>query len=305
MSRLRAPFTAALLAALAGTATAGPRVPVQRLVLGPRDASGFTAHTPPSRYTRDTLETHLGDRARQYLGHGVEELVTYAGNVAPGVLDVNIEIYDMASVLGAFGILSCQRRPQSPQVEIGTLGFAAGKAICFIKDRYYVRVEATGRIPKKPDKLLAVARALAGRITEESPLPRLVQAFPSEGRVPRTEAFRPGVVLGQDYLRRAYVASYKVRGVSFELYLIEGENAHDATDRLIRYREAIRWRGRLNASSPKVGEDAFAGRDGYYGPVLFARSGPFIIGAVGRADGRAAALLRQMASWLEQDAKGL
>ena len=60
---------------------------------------------------------------------------------------------------------------------------------------------------------------------------RLLAAFPTESRVPRSESYRPGVVLGQDYLRQAYVVCYQVRGVNFELYLIgeDGQNQEQAS----------------------------------------------------------------------------
>jgi len=111
---------------------------------------------------------------------------------------------------------------------------------------------------------------------------------------PGSMEYFPNVLLGHQFLKRGFKASYvendekktdaKAMSESrdFHLFLSIFENPQGALDALRLFREHLSKKGRLvEGISTRFGNDALAGVDPYQGKTIVAHKGPYLVGAVG------------------------
>jgi hypothetical protein len=111
-------------------------------------------------YTKDTLFDHINGEAELYFPYGFEVLATatYVNRKNPE-LWVVADIYEMGSLLDAFGIYSNYRRPDAVNATVGAEGFVSPSQLMFYQDRYFVRLQATGTSSLKKEIFLTCARS--------------------------------------------------------------------------------------------------------------------------------------------------
>ena len=141
---------------------------------------------------------------------------------------VTLEIYDMGNGTNAFGIFSVERFPENKVVDVGTLGYIEGEVLNFIVGKEYVKIMSFDSGDGTPAVLDAFARKVAGKAGEKGALPPLLSVFPRDGIIANSEKYILRNVMGFEFLRNGYMASYKARRQSeFECFIIEADKGRD------------------------------------------------------------------------------
>ena len=78
-----------------------------------------------------------------------------------------------------------------------------------------------------PAVLDAFGRKVAGKAGEKGALPPLLSVFPRDGIIANSEKYILRNVMGFEFLRNGYMASYKLDGSEFECFFIEADKGRD------------------------------------------------------------------------------
>jgi hypothetical protein len=258
--------------------------PLDRFILSGNDVEGFALLGKPAYYRPESLWNYIDGGALPYIDYGVVDVMTYKGVCSPDTSTITIDIYDMADSLGAFGIYSSERFPDYTYLDIGVEGYLTENTLCFWKDRYYIKIFFNQESPPTLAPLKQVAVMVDKRIPAGGGMPVYFSLFPKEGRLERTEAYSAKNVLGQEYLKNAFVVSYQRGGENFQIYLIKAPNPGEASKNFTAYREFLCDNGSPETRKISLGDESFIGKESWYGTMVFVRKGQFILGSSGLSD---------------------
>jgi hypothetical protein len=258
--------------------------PLGEFIVGESSLPGFTMVKNPEWYRPESLWNYINGGALPYLDYGVGDVVTWSGKLAPHDFEIVVDIYDMGGNRSAFGIYSSERFPEYDYFDIGVEGYRLDNAVCFWKDRYYVKVVSNAPATPSIEPVERIARAVGARIPDGDGMPSVFDLFPVKNRRPKSESFTAKNVLGQDFLSNGFSVTYDIDGAEYAFHVLEADNADMASEQFGKYRDFIGEYGKLKRRKPNIGDDAFTGQESWYGLMVFVRKGRYIAGSVGMSD---------------------
>jgi hypothetical protein len=125
-------------------------------------------------------------------------------------------------------------------------------------------------------------------------LPKQVAVFPKEGRIKNSDRYIKTDVLGQDYFYDGFRMKYDRKGQRYTIILIESTTREETTHNLNKYRDYLNEISEPGNELASLGQQAFTGKDSFYGPVIFSRKDRFIVGVLGHPDLAAAIKIIQI-----------
>ncbi len=197
----------------------------------------------------DTLFEYIDGAAESYLSYDFKELLVVQLGRTGTEATMTVEIYDMGLPLNAFGIFSAERYPENRPVPVGDLGYIDGEALNFVAGRYYMKLLSYNLKERAEALLTEYARKIAAAIPEKGGLPTIFRVFPREDMVPRSEKFIEKNVLGFEFLRRGYLATYKVEGQEMDAVIVEAGSEQEAEGMLA---DLLGFYTKDNASAEKT-----------------------------------------------------
>jgi hypothetical protein len=237
-------------------------------------------------YTALTLHTYINGEAEIYLPYGFERAVT-AIYVKPGSKGggIVVNIFEMGSLLDAFGIYGNFRSPTLRQIEIGAEGFLDEAQLMFYQDRYFVRIETSGAVEQAAPQLLACAQAVSRNLPGNKERPAQPALLRTSGIVPLTERYYPTGLLGYDFLGKGLTAEVLLKGGQVKSFVAltgsEGA-AKKAFDEYVRY---LKTSGTVDLPDKAKGGIVRA-VDPLYKTMVFQQSGLYVFGVTGLKDPR-------------------
>ncbi len=264
--------------------------PIESLV--PKVApDGWALRDAPETFTRETLFEHIDGQADLFLQYGFETSVfAIYRNVNSSEDKIDVDIYDMGNPLQAFGVFSRFRQEEST-VGIGLDSYLGDRYALFYKGKYFVVLQAQD---SNASTLKRLAQEIESRISDSSAPPKEIAYFPKTGLKPGSIEYFPEGLLGHQFLKRGFKASYVEKdetktdaktmseGRDFRLFLSIFENSQEAMNALRLFREHLSKKGSVaEGISTQFGPDALAGVDPYQGKAIIAHKGPYLVGAVG------------------------
>ena len=253
---------------------------LKRLIPSSPDLTGFTITHDPEQYTKENLWDYMNGGAPGYLAYGFEEMVSLQVKNLKNQSEIVVDMYDMGNQLNAFGIYSVERIPEGRDLTFGVDSFLYDTTLCFWQDKYYVKLMSYDMQPETAQSLSRLAALITRKMPTKGEPPHLFSIFPAEGRVKKSERYIKCDVLGQAYFTDGYSVDYDNNN-QHKIFLIHGKDPQEAGKNFHTYRDFIKTIGQITNEDMKIGEQAFAGTHTFYGRVLFARTGPYIIGVVG------------------------
>jgi hypothetical protein len=232
-------------------------------------------------YNKENLWRYINGSASSYLAYGFEEMVTFQVMNLKNRLEIVVDIYDMGNSLNAFGIFSVERVPEGRDLEFGIDSFQYDNTLFFWQDKYYVKLMAYDMTPKTVQFLSLLAQIMTQKIPEKGKRPHLLTVFPEKGRLKKSERYIKRDVLGQEYFADGYSIDYDRDNNQYKIFLICGKSPKETKQSFQKYLAFIKTVGHITDKHIKIGEQAFAGTHNYYGKVLFARKGRYIVGFLG------------------------
>jgi hypothetical protein len=260
---------------------------------------GWSLIDGPHPYNRKTLFEHVNGQAELYLKYGYQGSVFAAyQHTEKSERQIEIDIYDMGSVLQAFGVFS-RSRTEDPPGGIGLDSCVDDRSILFYKGRYYVMLSAN---EPDPDVMKALALSVSSGISDPSPSPKEILFFPTRNLKPGSVQYFSEGLLGHQFLGRGFQGTYIERETSegkakaeadakaeigkeqkeFYLFLAIFKNGGETKSAFISYREYLEKKGMVRGKIPAdFGPYALAGEDPYKGRVLAVQKGVYLIGIAG------------------------
>jgi hypothetical protein len=217
------------LALILGTAwTGAPQKTGSPALLGlVPEIEGWKLSEKPQSFFAEDLYEYIDGAAESYLGYDFKELVVAQFQKTGTGASLTLEIYDMGKGTNAFGIFSAERSPENKVVDVGTLGYVEGEVLNFIAGKEYVKIMSFDNGEGTPAVLDAFARKVAGKAGEKGTLPSLLSVFPKDGIIANSEKYILRNVMGFEFLRNGYMASYKLDRSEFECFFIEADTGRD------------------------------------------------------------------------------
>jgi hypothetical protein len=271
----------ALLAALVGCAQDSPpqsyRLELENLLPKASSLDGFHVAEGPTSYDPDSLWEYLDGGAPRYLAYGLVRMVHVRYQLGDDPLSsVSMDIYDMGSELGAFGIYSSIRPPDLSVRPWGAEGYRAGDTAAAWKGELFVHSAADD---ERPELIEAMVRMVSW-ICDEAPggtaPPPILDPLPPENMIPHSERYVASDLLGHATFPGGVLATYEIGQQRGDLFYSELPTKVAAEEALEAFRrEKERWTEIFDTT------DGFRFKDpsGASGTVL--HSGRFVIGVQG------------------------
>jgi hypothetical protein len=191
------------------------------------EIEGWKLSEKPQSFFPDNLYEYIDGAAESYIGYDFKELIVAQFQKAGSGASVTLEIYDMGNGTNAFGMFSAERFPENKVVDVGTLGYIEGEVLNFIVGKEYVKIMSFDGGDGTPAVLDAFARKVSEKAGEKGTLPPLLSVFPREGIIANSEKYILRNVMGFEFLRNGYMASYKLEGTEFECFFIKADEGRD------------------------------------------------------------------------------
>ena len=178
-------------------------------------------------YTPDDLWNYIDGAADAYLALGFLDLnIT---EYKKGKRAIKAEIYRFGDDAMAFGMYSLERSPGYDFIQVGVQGYNEDGVVFFYKDRYYVKIMTQSESKKVNESMKELAGLIAARIEGKNEFPALLKLFPSEGLLKNQETYILESVLGHEFLRGAFRASYEIDNDRFDVYFFNCKSTEDAS----------------------------------------------------------------------------
>ena len=236
----------------------------------------------PSEYSPDNLWEYLNGGAPLYLSYGFQRLahVRYqpSGDVLAGV---TLDVFDMGSELGAFGIYSSGRPPGAELRQWGAEGYRSGTATGAWKGSYFVHAEADDDRPVLIETLEDLVGGVCQRIAGETSRPAILDPLPPRGLVAHSERFVAEDLLGHSFLPGGVLATYVIDDREARLFMSELDSAEVAAEAMTKLRDHRSQWGEIAREIPSVGAEGFRFSGPGPGSGTVVRVGGFIAGVDG------------------------
>lgn len=235
------------------------------------DLKGYKPVSDYPVYTPDDLWDYINGAADAYLALGFIDL--NISEYVKGREIIKAEIYRFGDDAEAFGIYSMERSPGYIFIPVGVQGYREEGVVHFYKGRYYIKIMTHSKSRKAGERMEDLARLIDGRLEGSNTFPALLDLFPLEGRLVNQETYLLESVLGHEFLRDAFRASYEVGEERFDIYLFRCGDS-DA---------AAAMASKLAGDYFMPGDEVFkyAFEDGFNGVLHMARQGDRLIVASG------------------------
>jgi hypothetical protein len=243
----------------------------------------------PQTYTKKTLFKHINGQAELFFKYGFQKSVFgIYQNRKDRENQIELDIYDMGSVLHAFGIFS-RFRNEERSVGVGLDSYMDDHSVFFYKGKYFVMLYST---ESDPVILKEWAEKISSRIVDPSPPPKEVGYFPKNGLKPGSIQYFTEGLLGHQFLKRGFQGTYvekvedkvevKDKNKEYHLFLAIFKDSQEAMNALKLYRDELSKKGKIHSGIPtQLGYDALKGEDLYQGQVIVVHKGFYLLGVMG------------------------
>lgn len=166
---------------LAGQAPRGASG-LRSLLPAGQDAGEWKADGPPQEFKGEDLYLYIDGGAEIYREYGFEEVLTQEYKDGGGTR-LSLEIFQMTGPESAYGMYTFKRSPRGTPLEIGAEGRLEDYYLNFWKGNFLVTITGQDESPATSRGLLALARAVAGKIQGPTDPARLVAELPLPGLI--------------------------------------------------------------------------------------------------------------------------
>jgi len=259
----------------------GPLIPEKDL------PEGWTLAEGPQAYTRKTLFERINGEAELFFKYGFQKSVFAIYQSKKSREDqIEVDVYEMGSVLQAFGIFSRFRNEDRPG-GFGLDSFLDDHSAFFYQGKYFVILYA----PEPNQEILRqFSKLISLKMSDPSPPPREISYFPKNGLKPGSIQYFSEGLLGHQFLKRGFQGTYveKAGGQAGDekkeskLFLAIFQNSQEASNALKIFKDDLSKKGKISSGSIVEFETrALKGEDPYQGKVMVVQKGAYLLGIVG------------------------
>jgi hypothetical protein len=248
----------------------------------PNPPDSWTLAAEPIVHDEESLYAYLNGAAPQYLSYGFQTMAharySYGGDA---MASVTVDVYDMGSELGAYGIFTSGRSRSALPREWGADGYRHGNAAATRKGRYYVHAIADDERSELTETLERLVGETAASIPGETAQPAILSLLPTGGLVSNTDTYVAQDLLGHSFLPGGMMAAYASDAGEGQLFFSDLGGETEAIDALERLREhESRW-GEVGEDIASPGDGGFHVLESSLGPGAVIRTRGFVAGVFG------------------------
>lgn len=288
------------VAALAGCGAAGKGdVRSDVLLEGqpPPAPPGWSISEGPTSYDSETLFEYLNGGAPLYLEYGFKSLTQTRYQLGDDPFaSVTLDVYDMGSELGAFGIYRSILPPGPDLMSWGAEAYRSATVAAAWKGSVYVHGEADDDRSELVEGLDHVMGLAVEAIAGSESLPSMLDVLPREGLRVGSERYLAANLFGHAFLPGGFVADYEFDGGNVEVFFSRLGSAAEAEEALERLRAHEEQWGEVGENIDDLGDGGFSFIDPGLGEGLVVRSGVYVVGVHG--GGRGDDIVRDVVSRL-------
>lgn len=264
--------------------------------LPPSCATGWVMDGKVATYTPETLYKYINGEAELYLPYGFRKAATVM-YVKPDGKEggVVVNVFEMGSLLDAFGIYGNFRGPTMDQIKTGAEGFLDESQLMFYQDRYFVQIEASGSLTQGGPLFQSCADAISRNLPESKEKPRELDILKIPGAVPLTEKYYATGLLGYSFFGKGLTGEAVVGEARAKSLVILAGSEEAARRVFAQYPEYLKKSGITPVISSDTAGTLLRTTDPLYKGVLLRQSGSYVVGVVGLKDpGAGDAIVEQL-----------
>ncbi|WP_280743073.1 MULTISPECIES: DUF6599 family protein [unclassified Parabacteroides] len=196
------------------------------------EVPGWTIANEAEIFSPDNLFDRINGAAPLFIENNFREMTSL--EYKKGDDYITIQAYRHATPADAFGMYSAERSSDLTYLPIGGEAQGDDKNLYFFAGSVYVKMWTSS--DAATEALRQVGSALAQCIDPQADYPSLLKLFPAEGKQPYTESYITASYIGHEFLKSAYVATYKnPADQPFQLFLIDAQSNEGAEEILKAY----------------------------------------------------------------------
>ena len=230
-------------------------------------------------YLPENLYNYINGAADLFISYGFVKLVGADYTSGAGKREnMVVDIYDMGRKLNAFGVFQSKRDPESKSLKIRAGAFGSEKYIFFYKDRFYVEIQTVLPSGKSSDVAMKMAQKVANGIAGDCAPPSELNYLPDASRIPGSEMYITGGILGHAFLDKGLVSDYKIRGGVAKAFVAFFPSKEHAVKALDQYKSYLDAAGETWQALNGFGERGFFSKEPYHKTILVAQKDHFVVG---------------------------
>jgi hypothetical protein len=247
--------------------------------------TGWAMDGKAATYSPDNLYKYIDGEAELFMPYGFRKAAT-AMYAKPGSPDAGIvvNVFEMGSLLDAFGIYSNFRTPALEQAKIGAEGFLDESQIMFYQDHFFVQVEASGTVTDGGPVFRSCAEAISRNLPDVKEKPREIDILKIPEAVPLTERYYATALLGYSFFGKGLTREVTVGKAKAKSVVVLSESQEAAAEIFTAYEKYLKE----SKLSPQISGDKNSPllhtMDPLYKGVVLRQSGRYIVGVVGLKD---------------------
>ena len=283
-NRLKCVFVVAILAIGCG-AGEEPSVDGTGLVdLLPTASSmdGWQIADGPTEYDSEGLFEYLNGGAPLYLDFGFQGMVHVRYQLGDDPLaSVTLDVFDMGSELGAFGLYRSGRPPEAEVRPWGAEGYRSGTVAATWKGSVSIQAQADDEQSELIEAMEALVARVADSVDGGTSLPQIIDVLPSEGLAPTSERLVAKDLMSHAFLPGGVLATYRVADDEGTVFFSDLKGEIAVTEAMAGLRAHHEQWGEIVDEIDLIGDGGFQFSDPGLGSGAVVSTGSYVVGVHG------------------------
>ena len=243
---------------------------------------GWQIGDGPTHYNSETLFEYLDGGAPLYLDFGFQGMVHVRYQLGDNTLSsVTLDVYDMGSDLGAFGLFR-SGRPMGAEVRPwGAEGYRSGTVAAAWKGSVSIQAQADDDRPELIEAMESLVAQVAGGVVGGTSHPQIIDLLPSDGLVPRSERIVAKDLMGHAFLPGGVLATYRVADDEGTLFFSELTDEAAVIEAMAALRAHHEQWGEIGEDIDSIGNGGFRFSDPGLGSGAVVSTGSYVAGVYG------------------------
>jgi len=244
--------------------------------------NGWQLADGPTGYDSDTLYEYLNGGAPLYLDFGFQRMVHVRYQFGDSYLSsVTLDVYDMGSDLGAFGLYRSGRPPGSEVRDWGAEGYRSGTVAAAWKGGVSIHAEADEDRPELIAAMEGLVAKVATSVVGGTVPPQIIDLLPRDGLLPLSERVVTKDLMNHVFLPGGVLATYRVAGNEGTLFFSDLAGEPAVTEAMAQLRAHHEQWGEIVGDVDAIGDGGFRFSDPGLGSGAVVSTGSYVLGIHG------------------------
>jgi len=243
---------------------------------------GWQVADGPTDYDSETLYEYLNGGAPLYLEFGFQGMAHVRYQLGDDSLSsVTLDVYDMGSDLGAFGLYRSGRPSDAEARDWGAEGYRSGTVAAAWKGSISIHAEADEDRPELTEAMEGVMAQIVKSVVGGTSLPQIIDPLPSDGLVAWSERVVAEDLMSHAFLPGGVIATYRVEDGEGTLFFSDVMGEPAVTEAMAGLRAHHEQWGEIVGDIDSIGDGGFRFSDPGLGSGAVVSTGSYVVGVHG------------------------